>query len=132
MFKVVIITPEKRAFDGEARFVEFRTIEGAMGTLQKRSPLLAAMAISELELEDGNGGKQTFAVHGGIAEFSNNTFMVLSDAAEKSEEIDVERARRALEQAKVELEGTENEIQRRQAEGKVQRALTRLKVANKK
>ena len=132
MFKVVIITPEKRVFDGEARFAEFRTIEGAMGTLQKRSPLLAAMAISELELEDYNGKKQTFAVHGGIAEFSNNTFVVLSDAAEKFEEIDVERAKRALKQAKAELEGTKNEIQRRQAEGKAQRALTRLKVANKK
>ena len=132
MFRVVIITPEKHVFDGEARFVEFKTIEGAMGTLQNRSPLLAAMAISELELEDDEGKRQVFAIYGGIAEFSNNKFVVLSDAAERAEEIDLERARRALEQAKLELEGTEDEIHSRQAEGNVQRALTRLKVAQKK
>ncbi len=132
MFRVVIITPEKHVFDGKARFVEFKTIEGAMGTLQNRSPLLAAMAISELELEDDEGKRQVFAIYGGIAEFSNNKFVVLSDAAERAEEIDLERARRALEQAKLELEGTEDEIHGRQAEGNVQRALTRLKVAQKK
>ncbi len=131
MFRVVIITPEKRVFDGKVRFAEFRTIEGAMGTLKNRSPLLAAVAISELELKNDKGGKQIFAVHGGIADFSNNTFTVLSDAVEKSEEIDVERAKKALKQGKAEFEGTEDEIQRHQAEAKVQRALNRLKVANK-
>ncbi len=102
MFRVVIITPEKRVFDGKARFVEFKTSRGAMGTLQNRAPLLAAMAISNFEIEDENGVKQVFAVRGGISEFFNNTFTVLSDEAERVDEIEADRAKRALKLAKVE------------------------------
>lgn len=132
MFRVVIITPEKRVFDGEARFVEFKTSSGAMGTLQNRAPLLAAMAISEFEIEDEDGVKQIFAVHGGVSEFFNNTFTVISDAAERADEIDVDRAKHALERAKVELGSIESKIRKREAEGKIQRALVRLKISQKK
>ncbi len=132
MFRVKIITPEKCIFDDEVRFVEFRTVDGAMGTLQNRAPLLTAMAISELEVEKKDGVRDLFAVHGGIAEFSNNTFTVLSDASEHSEEIDVERAKNALELAKTDLEGIEDAIRKKHAEAKLQRALLRLRVAKRK
>jgi F-type H+-transporting ATPase subunit epsilon len=132
VFKVRIITPQKRAFDGEATFVEFRTVEGAMGTLQKRAPLLGALAISELEIENAEGKREIFAIHGGIAEFSENTFTILSDAAERADEIDVERAKRALEKAKMELENVQDEKSKKDLEGKIQRAMVRLKVANRK
>ncbi len=132
MFKVRIITPQKRVFDGEASFVEFKTVEGSMGTLQNRAPLLGALAISELEIEKADGKREIFAIHGGIAEFSQNTFTVLSDAAERADEIDVERAKRALEKAKIELERIQDEKRKKDLEGKIQRAMVRLKVANRK
>ncbi len=131
MFRLKIITPEKTAFDKNVRFVEFRTIDGAMGTLQNRLPLFTALAIAEFEIEEENGRKTFFAVHGGIGEFFNNTFTVLSDAAERPEEIDVERARRSLERAKVDIESVE-EIRRKEFEMKIQRALVRLKISEKR
>ncbi len=132
MFRLRVITPQKRVFDGEASFVEFRTVEGAMGTLSKRAPFLGALAISELEVERSDGKRESFAIHGGIAEFSENVFTVLSDAAERADEIDIERAKRALEKAKLELEREEDEKRRKDWEGKVQRAMVRLKVASRK
>ncbi len=132
MFKVRIITPQKRVFDGEAVFVEFKTVEGAMGTLQKRAPFLGALAISELEIEKSGGEREKFAIHGGIAEFSQNTLTILSDTAERADEIDIERARRALEKAKIELKNAEDEKSKKDLEGKIQRATVRLKVANRK
>ncbi len=130
--RVRIITPRKRVFDGEAKFVEFKTIEGAMGTLRNRSPLLAALSISELEIEFPNGERETFAVHGGVAEFSNDTFTILSDMAERADEIDIERTRQALEKARLELAEAKDEKHKKEVEGVIQRATVRLKVAKKK
>ncbi len=130
--RVRIITPQRRVFDNDVKFVEFKTVEGAMGTLQKRAPLLVALAISELEVEFPDGHREIFAVHGGIAEFSNNTFTVLSDMAERADEIDIERTRQALEKAKLELAQAKDEKHKREIEGTIQRATVRLKVAKKK
>ncbi len=131
MFRVIIITPERRAFDGKARFVEFKTVEGAMGTLQNRAPLMAAMAISEIEITDEKGKKQLFAIHGGISEFSHNTFTIITDSAERPDEIDVDRVKNALEHARVELETIESEIRKKEVERKIKHALVRLKISQK-
>lgn len=131
MFRVIIITPERRAFDGKARFAEFKTVEGAIGTLQNRAPLMAAMAISEIEITDENGKKQLFAIHGGISEFFNNTFTIITDSAERPDEIDVDRVKNALEHAKVELETIESEIRKKEVERKIKHALVRLKISQK-
>lgn len=130
MFRLKIITPEKVAFDKEVRFVEFRTIDGAMGTLQNRFPLLVSLAIAEFEIEEADGKRTFFAVHGGIGEFFQNVFTILSDAAERPEEIDVERAKKSLERAKVDIEAVE-ELRRKELEMRIQRALVRLKISEK-
>ncbi len=132
MFRLKIVTPEKKLFDGFVKFAEFRTVRGAMGTLQNRLPLFVALDISEFEVEDENGQKITFAVHGGIGEFSNNTFTVLSDAAESIEEIDAERARKSLERARADIEDVEDIMKRRELEVRIQKALLRLKISQKK
>ncbi|MCL4407367.1 MAG: ATP synthase F1 subunit epsilon [Thermotogae bacterium] len=131
MFRLRIITPEKVAFDKMVNFIEFKTINGAMGTLQNRLPLFVALDIAEFEIEQENGKISFFAVHGGIGEFFNNVFTVLSDAAERPEDIDVERAKRSLERARVDIEEVE-EIRRKELEMKIQRALIRLKISQKK
>lgn len=131
MFRLRIITPEKVVLDKMAKFAEFRTVNGAMGTLQNRLPFFIALDIAELEIEQEDGHRIFFAVHGGIGEFSNNTFTVLSDAAERPEDIDIERAKRSLERARMDIEEVE-EVRRKEIETKIQRALVRLKISTKK
>ncbi len=132
MFKLKIITPEKIVYENYARFIEFRTVNGGMGTLQNRAPLLVGLAIFELEVEDENGSKRSFAIHGGIGEFSNNTFTIISDAAERAEDVDAERAKKALEKARTDLESVEDIVKRKQLEAKIEKALLRLKIVQKK
>ncbi len=131
MFRLRIITPEKVVLDKMAKFTEFRTVNGAMGTLQNRLPFFIALDIAELEIEQEDGHRIFFAVHGGIGEFFNNTFTILSDAAERPEDIDIERAKRSLERARVDIEEVE-EVRRKELETKIQRALVRLKISTKK
>lgn len=131
MFRLRIITPEKVVLDKMAKFAEFRTVNGAMGTLQNRLPFFIALDIAELEIEQEDGHRIFFAVHGGIGEFSDNTFTVLSDAAERPEDIDIERAKRSLERARMDIEEVE-EVRRKEIETKIQRALVRLKISTKK
>jgi F-type H+-transporting ATPase subunit epsilon len=132
MFKLRIITPEKILFDGQAHFVEFKTVEGAMGTFQDRIPLITALSISQFEVEDENGNRKIFAIHGGIEEFFNNTLTVLSDAAERAEDIDVNRAKKALDKANTDIESVEDVVKRRELELKIQKALLRLKISQKR
>jgi F-type H+-transporting ATPase subunit epsilon len=72
-------------------------------------------------------------VTGGFAEVSNNKVSVLVDAAEKSNDIDLDRAKRAMERAKerLTLDRDRKDIDFLRAEAALRRAVARLKVAQK-
>jgi F-type H+-transporting ATPase subunit epsilon len=73
------------------------------------------------------------AVTTGFAEVFKNKVSILVDAAERAPEIDVERARKAMERAKERLsrDRSDKEIDFVRAETALRRAVARLKVAQK-
>ena len=73
-----------------------------------------------------DGTDEVIAVHGGFIEVSNDRVTVLSDVAEVSSQIDVERARAAQERAEVELRNGEDE----EASAALRRALVRIEAAS--
>jgi F-type H+-transporting ATPase subunit epsilon len=80
-----------------------------------------------------NGKAEHFAVAEGFLEVSNDKISVLVDAAENAENIDVERARKALERARERLakERGSEDVDFIRAEAALKRAISRLKVAEK-
>jgi F-type H+-transporting ATPase subunit epsilon len=72
-----------------------------------------------------DGTIMNLAIHGGFVEVSDNVVTLLSDGAELGSEIDIERARRALERAE-ELTRTENSTE---VEASLRRAHARLAAA---
>ena len=74
-----------------------------------------------------DGGVQRIAVHSGFVEVSDNHVALLSDVAELAEDIDIERAKNALDRANEILAGdSENE----EASMALQRAEVRLLAAD--
>jgi F-type H+-transporting ATPase subunit epsilon len=130
--QVEVVAPERVIFSGEATMVVTRTLDGGdIAFLPGHAPFLGALIENHTRVQLADGSIENMAVHGGFVEVSENRVTILSDLAELAAEIDVERARRALEQAESTraLEGeaqAEAEL-RRQAE--VRRNQARLLAA---
>lgn len=97
-----IVTPERHMLDEVVDYVEVPGKEGYMGVLPGHAPLLSELGFGTLFYRKGSH-TEYFAVLGGYVEVLPGRVIVLADACERAGEINVERARAALESAKTEL-----------------------------
>ena len=103
-FKVIIVTPDRTAFEGEAVSATFPGSAGYLGVWANHAPLVAAVlpGLVTLRLDDA-GNEQKLAVGAGFLEISDNVVNLMTDTCELSSEIDVARAQKALERARARL-----------------------------
>lgn len=98
--KVEVVSPEAVLYSGEATMVITRTLGGGEIAFQPgHAAFLGALTENHTRVFLANGSTEDIAVHGGFVEVSNNTVSILSDAAEISSDIDIDRARSAKERA---------------------------------
>ena len=98
MLKLEIVTPEKRVLDTEVDSVTVPTVSGEAGILPNHAPLVSALKPGILSYsQKGSGDK--LAVSGGFVEVSGGTVSVLVDTAETADEIDVNAAKTARDDA---------------------------------
>jgi F-type H+-transporting ATPase subunit epsilon len=98
--QVELVAVERRVWSGEASFVFARTTVGEIGVLPGHEPTLAQLedaGIVRIDSTDGNS--TTVAVHGGFLHITPEGVTILAESAEIGEEVDVSRARAALERA---------------------------------
>ena len=94
---VQLVSAERAVWSGTAVIVIARTLDGDIGLLPGHTPLLGELADGVVTIRGGDGTSVIAAVHGGFISMENDQVSVLAEGAELAEEIDVERARRALE-----------------------------------
>ena len=128
LFPLKILCPEKGFFEGEAREVIFTTPEGSIGIMAGHAPMFAAVSEGVLELYIDDGWK-TAAVGQGFCELSYHCAEFYLDSAEWAEEIDVVRAREALERAELRMHSTLSRQDYLRTQASMSRALVRLKAA---
>ena len=98
--KVELVAVERRVWSGEANFVFARTTVGEIGVLPGHEPTLAQLEDAGIVRIDGtDGNSTTVAVHGGFLHITPDGVTILAESAEIGEEIDVSRARAALDRA---------------------------------
>ncbi len=98
--QVELVSVERAIWSGEATAVYARTTEGEIGVLPGHAPLLGALAPGWLvRILQADGAEQRVAVHGGFLSVRADGVSVLAEMAEDAQEIDVARARTALERA---------------------------------
>ncbi len=125
-----VITPERRVLSEAVDEVVVPGLGGELGILPEHTPLISQLQTGVLVYRQGADRKQLH-VSGGFVEVQPDRVSVLSDVAEKPEEIDLERAQRAKEQAERDLKSQGEDVDYRDAEQKLQRALTRIQLAGK-
>lgn len=100
--RLELVTPERLLVSEEVDEVIAPGYEGEFGVLPDHTPYLAILEIGILRYRKGPEIRK-IAVGGGFAEVGPDQVVVMADVAERAEEIDVERARKAHDRAEASL-----------------------------
>jgi F-type H+-transporting ATPase subunit epsilon len=126
-----VVTPEHHVLSEDVDSVEMPGKDGYLGILPGHAPLLTEMGIGILTFRKGSETRST-TVMGGYAEILPNRVIVLADAAELTEKIDISRAQAALDRAKANMPGANaTEADWDGANAAITRATVRLEAAVK-
>ncbi|MDA0300984.1 MAG: ATP synthase F1 subunit epsilon [Chloroflexi bacterium] len=134
--KLTIVTAQRTVLeqDGVTRLV-VPAAEGQITILPSHAALMSSLAIGEMVVFTGSGS-ESIAIHGGFIQVANDEVSVLADAAERIEQIDLDRADAARARAQARLQGRDvtlvggRDVLRAQLS--LQRSLTRLRVVRRR
>ena len=126
-----IVTAERLLF---SELVDGVVVPGEVGELTilpRHAPLLSSLKSGELRVIIGAEEKY-IAVSGGFMEVLGNKVTILADTAERSEEINIERAEEAFRIAQEEMGSATNDVDLQKALASLRRSRIRIKVARRK
>jgi F-type H+-transporting ATPase subunit epsilon len=126
-----IVTPERKVLSEAVDIVVAPGEEGEFGVLPGHIPFLTKLKVGELRFRIGAAARHV-AIMGGYAEVLPDHVTILSPAAEEASEIDVIRARAAREKAERRLAEVKDRLEFARTQAALQRAVARLKVAERK
>lgn len=129
--RLEVVTPERLVLEEDVEIVVARGAEGDVGILHGHEPLITPLATGELMYRMG-GEERHLAIAGGFLEVRPDKVVVLADAAERSEEIDRDRAEQARQRAEAALAENRGTQLEAEAAASLQKALLRLRVAQQR
>lgn len=128
---VSVVTPDGPVYESEVEMVSAKAVSGELGILPGHIPLVAPLDISAIRVKK-DGKTELIAVSGGLLEVRPDKVSILAPAAERAEDIDVDRAEAAKKRAEERLRQVKQEnIDFKRAELALRRAINRLSVAGK-
>lgn len=125
-----ITTHERVVFDNDVDEIYLKGSQGEFGILPGHIPFMSSLEIGIGKVVIG-GKPELFTIMGGIFQLKDNEALILTQLAERAEEIDVERAKEARKRAqeRLELDNDTTDVQR--AEIALARAVARLSASKK-
>lgn len=128
-----LVTPSGLILEKEVDAFYGVGLEGEFGVLPNHANYLVKLTTSTSWLEL-NGQKEFFFISGGYAKVEANHVLVMAEAAERAEDINLERAKRALARAeeREKQSGQDPSIDVARCEAALKRAITRMNTASKK
>ena len=105
--------------------------DGVLGILPRHVPLITTLQPGELRVKRG-GEETSLLVTGGFMEVTPDKVLVLADAAERSEEIDLARAEEARRRAEERLAGSRDAVDAARAEAALRRAMVRIRIGQRR
>ncbi|NPV53101.1 MAG: F0F1 ATP synthase subunit epsilon [Firmicutes bacterium] len=129
--RLVVATPTKIEFDEDVESIIAPAYDGYLGVLPGHVPLITMLRTGVLTVKNGRGTID-FAVSEGYMEVTPGKVVVLAEAVEMAEEIDVERALEAKRRAEELLSKSTEHMDYIATRAALERALNRLKVAKQK
>lgn len=127
LLQVELVAADRLVWSGQATMVIARTTEGDVGVLPNHAPMLSLMVDGVIDVQTPEGETWVAAVDAGFLSVAQNRISILSEHAEMSHEIDLEKARQDLERAQ---NAGEYESQA-EAQEAVRRAEARIRAVEK-
>jgi len=127
-----VVSPQGVVLEAEATSVKFPGEDGLFGILPRHAAMTSLTASGLLHARTTQGEEIEFVIHDGFAQVRNNVVTVLTRSAEKPGEIDLDRARAAVERAKTRMLEQRAEIDLLRAQMALRRALIRERLARRR
>jgi F-type H+-transporting ATPase subunit epsilon len=128
-FTLDIVTLKKVAFSEAIKSVNAPGTEGYFSILVNHTPFVSSLKAGIIKVTRENEETSTFSMSGGFLMTDGKKVILLADAVERPEEIDVSRAQAAKERAEKRIAERTPDVNIDRARLALLRALNRLKVA---
>jgi F-type H+-transporting ATPase subunit epsilon len=130
-FRLEIVTAERMVFSDDVTALLAWGVEGQLGILPHHAPLMTMLQPGDLMIRKDRE-EEYLALSGGFLEVRPDKVIILADACERADEIDVARAEEAKKRAQETMKAAPLTIDAASAEAALRRSLARLKVAERK
>ena len=126
-----VVTPEKIVVSEDARIVAAPGSLGEFGVLSGHTPFLTTLKAGIIRFTDADGKEHYVFVSGGFAEALPDKVTILAESAERRRDINLERAKAALERAEKRLaeDRSREDIDFVRAKAALERAAVRIRLA---
>lgn len=128
VFQVSILAADRPFYEGSCESLVVPTNTGQFGVLAHHSNVICAIVPGMLSYKLPDKPVQIAAVSAGLIKIENNRVLVLVDTAERPEDIDANRAKRAADEAKEALLQKGSIQEHHSAQAQLARAISRLRV----
>lgn len=130
-FTLEIITSDHPFFKGDCEILVFTGLDGEYGILPNHEEMVTCLRAGEIRFKVQGQWKYA-AVSDGFIEITHQYVVLLTDTAELPEEIDEKRANEAKIRAQERLRQKESIKEYYQTQAALNRAMSRLKVKNRR
>lgn len=131
LLELEIVSPVNFVFQGKVKSISAPGTSGGFQILYNHAPFVSSLTIGKVKIEKEDGSEKIYSISSGILEVSKNKVSVIAEAIEKVEEIDNERAERAMQRAIERLKSGDKGIDKERARLSYDRAKNRLKIVKK-
>ncbi len=129
-FQLILIAAERLFYNGPCTSLTLPTSDGEWGILANHAPMVTAIVPGELRYTQEDGTEIIVAVGQGFAQVNRRDVLVLAETVERPEEIDLNAAQRAYEDAQEALRQKQGLCEYRLARATLARTIGEMKVKN--
>lgn len=126
-----IVSSEGELFSGEIEMLTADGGDGEIAITPRHAPLLTNLKPGPVKLVLEGGAEEVFFASGGFLEVQPGVITLLTDVAERADDIDAAEAERAMELAERELKDQKSEMDYSLATAQLAEAAARLKALQK-
>lgn len=127
--RLEVVTPEKSVVSEDAQIVMAPGVLGQFGVLVNHTPFMTALQTGAIKYKDESGRERFVFVSGGFAEALPDRVTVLVESAERRKDIDLQRAKAAVERAEKRLQSGGKDVDYVRAKAALLRAISRIRLA---
>ena len=83
--QVELVAADRKVWEGEAKQVSVRTVEGEMGILPGHTPLLGILVSGEVRIESTSGQTHTATIDSGFLSVEHDRVTIVAEAVDASQ-----------------------------------------------